>query len=66
MDKKLFYVVDDGENSITVPEHDLANIIKYGLADHNENTSEEEMPVYTVSPVYMTQEEFDNMPEYQG
>lgn len=65
-EKKLFYVVDDGESAITVPENGLADIVKYGLTEHNANTPEEDLPVFTVAPVYMTQEEFNNMPEYNG
>lgn len=66
MDKKLFYVVDNGDSSITVKPDDLANTLEFGFEDYNANTLEEDLPVFTVSPVYMTQEEYDNMPEYNG
>lgn len=66
-EKKLFYVVEDGENSITVAPDQLNSILLYGLTtEHTAQTPEEELPVFTVSPVYMTQEEYDNMPEYNG
>lgn len=66
MEKKLFYVVNDGESSITVPAKDLEDTLKFGLAEHNENMTEEDLPVFTVSPIYMTKEEYNNMPEYNG
>lgn len=65
-EKKLFYVIDDGENSITVAPDQLNSILLHGLTEHNAQTPEEDLPVFTVSPVYMTQEEYDNMPEYNG
>lgn len=66
MEKKLFYVVDNGDNNITVSPQELENILRFGLTEHTVETPEEELPVFTVSPVYMTQEEYDNMPEYNG
>jgi hypothetical protein len=65
-EKKLFFVVDDGDSSMTVPETELAVIIKHGFGDYSASDKEEDLPTFTVSPVYMTQEEFDNMPEYNG
>lgn len=66
MEKKLYYLVHDGENSITVSSSELENILKFGLTEHTADTPEDELPSFTVSPVYMTQEEYDNMPEYNG
>lgn len=67
MEKKLFFVVDDGvEFHITVAEGDLLEMIKDHLAEYDKDTPNEDLPDLTVTPFYMTQEEFDNMPEYNG
>ena len=67
MQKKLFYVVDNGDSSITVPAGDLEVMLtNCAIEEFNENTPEDELPVFTVSPIYMTQEEYENMPEYNG
>lgn len=66
MDKKLFYVVDNGDSSMTVSPDDLANTLEFGFDDYDSNTPTDDLPVYTINPVYMTQEEYDNMPEYNG
>lgn len=64
MDKKLFYVIDDGDSSILLhPEAVMTHIGSYSN-EHNDTTPKDELPVFTVSPVFLTQEEYDNMPEY--
>lgn len=63
---KLFFVIDDTNSSLTVPEKDLLISIKNAFEEWDERTPKDELPVFTVSPVYMTQEEFESMPEYNG
>ena len=66
MEKKLFYIVDNGDSSLTIKPEDLLFILRNGFEDWNIDTPTDELPVFTVSPVYMTQEEYNNIPEYNG
>lgn len=65
MQKKLFYVVDNGDESCTA---ELSGCLEWMAGDmdangYNESTPSEELPAYTLSPVWMTDEEYDNLPE---
>lgn len=63
---KLFFVISDSNASLTIPEKDLFSVIRHGFDEYDENTPADELPVFTVSPVWMTQKEFESMPEYNG
>ena len=66
IDKKLFYVVGDGENSVTIHPGSLMGYITALMEDYGPNTNEEDLPVLTIAPAYMTQEDFEKMPEHNG
>lgn len=67
-EKKLYFVVDNGECAITGDYEACMAFIKADMEDGT-YTSEmltEDLPVFTMNPVWMTEEEFDNLPEYEG
>lgn len=65
MEKKLFYVVDNGDASCTA---ELSGCLAWMDGDmeaneYREQTPPDDLPTYTFSPVWMTDEEYDKLPE---
>lgn len=62
-EKKLYFQLSDGADYSGVTM-DLSGVTTWieGDAD-NYKEDEEDMPEYTITPVWMTEEEFDNLPE---
>lgn len=68
--KKLFYKLEADDYDVTFPELDSCfewircsceSVAKDG--EPEKGTLEEDMPVYSITPVWMTQEEFESLPE---
>lgn len=65
---KLYFIVDNGDSSITGDYEACIAFIKADMegSEYNDTTPDDDLPEYTMNPVWMTEEEFDNLPEYQG
>lgn len=66
MKKELFFVVSNGDDSATAELSGCMEWIKGDLAANwpeAENLPEEDKPQYTLNPVWLTIEEFNNLPE---
>lgn len=65
-DKKLYFKL----SGIIEPDYiivllgDLEEMIKNDLDNYNAN--DDDLPNYTVEPIYLTQEEFNALPEFNG
>lgn len=67
MDKKLYYLLDnrDGEGGIM----GLSGCMEWIKGDMEanypdaENLPDDEKPQYTITPVWMTDEEYENLPD---
>lgn len=64
--KELFFKLSDNADLQDYHLPNLNEIRDYIETDlGNMHPDERELVVYTIQPVLMTQEEFDNLPEYQ-
>jgi hypothetical protein len=66
MRKKLFFVVSNGDDSATAELSGCMEWIKGDLEanwPNAESDPEEDRPQYTLDPVWLTDEEFNNLPE---
>jgi len=64
-DKKIFFKLTGiiEPDYIIMPLEDLQAMIKNDLESY---MAGDELPTYTVEPIYMTQEEYENMPDFNG
>ena len=65
MEKKLYYKFSDG-NDYQGMIMELSGCMKWIEADQEtyKELDEDEMPVYTLEPIWLTDEEFENLPEH--
>jgi len=65
MEKKIFFKLSGiiEPDYIIMPLEDLQAMIQNDLESYS---TDDDLPTYTVEPIYMTQEEYENMPEYNG
>lgn len=61
MDKKLYWTISNGDTSYTMTLGGCLELIKSETGGLDEFDLED--VEYTLAPVWMTDEEFDNMPE---
>lgn len=62
MEKKLYYQLSDGADYSGVTM-ELSGIMAWIDGDKTNYKEGDEMPEYTITPVWMTEEEFDNLHE---
>lgn len=62
MEKKLYYQLSDGADysGITM---ELSGVMAWIEGDQDNFKDGDEMPEYTITPIWMTEEEFNNLPE---
>ena len=66
MEKKLYYKLDDGDD-ISGLVLDLSGCMAHIEGEQEDlKEGEDEDRWYTLTPIWMTDEEFDNLPEYEG
>lgn len=65
MEKKLYYQLSDNADvsKIVMGLSGAMTWIEEDMKEFPEGTSEDEMPEYTITPLWLTDEEFDNLPE---
>lgn len=62
MEKKLYYTIDNGDTSITCHLDACFEMIK-AESDSVKKEGDEEDYQWTITPVWMTDEEFENLPD---
>lgn len=62
MGKKLYYQLSDGGDYWNVTM-ELSGIMAWIEGDQDNCKEGDDMPEYTITPVWMTEEEFNNLPE---
>ena len=62
MEKKLYYQLSDGGDYSNVTM-ELSGVMAWIEGDKDNYNEGDEMPEYTITPVWMTEEEFNNLPE---
>lgn len=63
MEKKMYYVVDNGDTPITVDLDGMKELIEAEASDYNEDRNKEDEPRWDVTLVWLTEDEFSNLPE---
>ena len=66
MEKEIFFALSDNADLSNLYLENLDQVKEYILNDIGDiHPNEVEDVVYTIKPIRMTQQEFDNLPEYQ-
>jgi hypothetical protein len=63
MEKKLYYIIDNGDSRYTMELDGCMEVIKGEMESYNEEKTLEDEPTYTITPIWMTEDEFENLPE---
>lgn len=65
MENKCYYTISDnsGEYNIVMTLDGCMEWIKNDNDNYGEYVPEDERPVYYITPIWMTEEEFNNLPE---
>lgn len=63
MEKKLYYKIDNGDTPIICTLDDVKNLIDAEASGYNEITNIDDKPSWYVTLVFLTDEEFANLPE---
>ncbi len=63
MEKKMYYKIDNGDVYQIVDESIFMDIIKGEASDYNEYKNEQDKPEWIITLAWMTQEEYENLPE---
>ncbi len=61
--KKMYYIIDNGDMSVTVDLIGLTDTLEAEATDYNEDSNKEDEPQWNIQLVWMTEEEFNNLPE---
>lgn len=61
--KKLYYRIDDGDYCLVMELDGCMEYIKNSMQGMNEEETLKDEPCFTISPEWMTEEEFDALPE---
>ena len=62
-DKKLYYKYDNGDTPIICNLDDVKDMLDAEASDYNEETNKADEPQWTITLVFLTDEEFANLPE---
>lgn len=63
MEKKLYYKYDNGDTPIICKLEDVRDMLDAEASDYNEQTNKADAPHWTITLVFLTDEEFANLPE---
>lgn len=67
MEKELYYKLSDNADLGELHLRSLQEVIQHIDMDLGDiHPKERESVFYTIQPVYMTEDEFNNLPEYDG
>ncbi len=63
MEKKMYYRVDNGDTPVIASLSECMEIIKSESESYNEAKTAEDNPEWTIDLVWLTDEEFENLPD---
>lgn len=63
MEKKMYYRIDNGDTPVICTLQDCMDMIDAEASDYNEASNEEDEPGWNITLVFLTEEEFANLPE---
>lgn len=65
MEKKLYYQLSDNADvsKIVMELSGVMTWIEEDMKEFPPETPEDELPEYTITPIWLTDEEFDNLPD---
>lgn len=61
--KKLYYRIDGGDTPIICDLKSMTEILEAEASDYNEEKNEEDKPEWTIDLVFLTDEEYENLPD---
>lgn len=62
-EKKLYYKYDNGDTPIICKLEDVKDMLDAEASDYNEETNKADEPHWTITLMFLTEEEFANLPE---
>lgn len=61
--KKMFYQIDNGDTKITCDLPGLTALLEAEASDFTKDTNREEKPQWVITLFWMTQKQYENLPE---
>jgi hypothetical protein len=62
MEKKMYYKLDNDDVVVTCTIEALNDILEAEATDYTEATNEAEKPQWNITLVWMTEDEYENLP----
>lgn len=59
----MYYRYDNGYSPIICPIDDVKTLLESESSDYTEGSNERDKPEWNITLVWLTQEEFENLPE---
>ncbi len=63
MEKKLFFTYDNGDQPVTAKLDAVIEMLKVDAEELEKHPEDIEMFVFDITPIFMTQKEFEELPE---
>lgn len=63
MEKKMYYIIDNGDTPVTCDLNGLTAMLEAEATSYNEDSNKEDKPQWDITLVWLTEDEFDNLPE---
>lgn len=63
MEKKMYYKIDNGDTPVICDLKVCMDMLEAEASDYNEDRNNEDKPNWDVTLVWLTQEEYENLPE---
>lgn len=63
MEKKMYYKFDNGDTPVVCTLKDVTDMLDAEASDYNEITNIDDKPSWNITLVFLTDEEFENLPE---
>jgi hypothetical protein len=63
MEKKLYYRFDNGDTPVICKIQDVTDMLEAEARDYNEDSNKEDEPIWNITLVFLTDDEFANLPE---
>jgi hypothetical protein len=63
MNRKLYYRIDNGDTPIVLELSGLMMQLESEASDYNEDSNNEDKPEWVIDLIFLTEDEFENLPE---
>lgn len=59
----MYYQIDNGDTTVTCDKSGVIDLLSGEAESWTEKTNEEDKPEWTIKLIWMTEDEYDNLPD---